>query len=293
MGEGIFDTGVDRRYRSRSMGSRTMRAAVLLAAALALACAVQSGGGGAGYPGYPGGAAPGYPGYPGGGLPGSERDEAIATCARHAERVARPDGARDVDLDRLVSVQPQGGRIDVLAYYAIDYRTGRSIAYGECRVDRSPWRVLSFRWDDSRPPGPPGGDDLERARDGCRAEVERSGYAFRRFTGVTPGDRTVAVEMDARRGNASFEAACSYERRSGKTRITRVTEQPAGGDDFVKTAVGICKREANQRRLSVKGILAAVPERDGARIDFDVRIDNRKVRAVCRVSRDGRVDFDL
>ena len=276
-----------------------MRLVALLAAALALGCVTQTGGTGPAYPGSPGGAAypggPGYPGgpYPGSDLQGSERDEAIATCARHAQRVARPEGARDVDLDRLLGVRPQGGSIDVLAYYAIDYRYGRTIAYGECRIDRSPWRVLSFRWDDSRPPSAPGGDDVERARDGCRAEVERNGYTFRRFTAVTPGDRSVAVEMDARRGNASFEAACSYERRSGQTRITRVTEQTAGGDDFVKTAVGICKREANQRRLSVKGILAAVPERDGARVDFDVRIDNRKVRAVCRVSRDGRVDFDL
>ena len=271
------------------------RAAALLVASLALACVVP-GGGGSYDPGYDGGYDPSYPVYPGpgsgSGLSHGERNEAVATCTRHAQRVARPEGARDVDLDRLISVRPQGGRIDVLAYYTIEYRHGRSTAYGECRVDRSPWRVMSFRWDDPRPPQPPGGDEVSRARSACKQAVEREGYALRRYTGVTPGRRYVSVEMNVRRGNASFEAACSYEIGSGRTRIERVTAEHGGGD-FVQTAVGICKREANQRRLSVKGILQAVPERNGARVDLDVRIDNKKVRAVCRVRYDGRVDFEL
>jgi hypothetical protein len=272
------------------MQKASMRAAALLAASLAIACVVPVDGGSGGGS-YPGGGYPVYPG-PGDDFSQGERNEAVATCTRHAQRVARPQGARDVDLDRLISVRPQGGRIDVLAYYSIEYRHGRSTAYGECRVDRTPWRVTSFRWDDPRPPQPPGGDDLERARDGCRAAVEREGYGFRRFTGVTPGGRYVSVEMNVRRGNASFEAACSYERSSGRTRIERVTAEHGGGD-FVQTAIGLCKREANQRRLSVKKILSAVPERNGARVDFEVRIDNRSVRAVCRARYDGRVDLDL
>ena len=266
-----------------------MRAVALLAASLAIACVVP---GGSGYNpggGYPGG---GYPVVPGGDLSQGERNEAAATCTRHAQRVARPQGARDVDLDRLISVRPQGGRIDVLAYYTIEYRDGRSTAYGECRLDRSPWRVLSFRWDDARPPQPPGSDDLERARDRCRGAVEREGYDFRRYTGVTPGSSYVSVEMNVRRGNASFEAACSYERRSGKTSITRITAEHTGGD-FVQAAIGMCKREANERRLSVKKMLSAVPEKNGARVDFEVRIDNRSVRAVCRARYDGRVDLEL
>jgi len=267
------------------MEPSSLRAAALLAATLAVACVVPGGGG------YSGGGYPVSPG-PGADFSQGERNEAVATCTRHAQRVARPQGARDVDLDRLISVQPQGGRIEVLAYYTIDYRNGRSTAYGECRVDRSPWSVLSFRWDDARPPQPPGGDDLERARDRCREAVEREGYGFRRYSGVTPGGRYVSVEMNVRRGNASFEAACSYDRRSGKTRIERITAEHGGGD-FVQTAIGLCKREANERRLSVKKILSAVPERDGARVDFEVRVDNRSVRAVCRARYDGRVDLDL
>ena len=263
------------------MRSRPVRRAALLAACLPLACVSPSGG--RAPVAYPAG---------GNGFSSGERNEAVATCTRHASRVARPEGARNVDLERLVSVQPRGGRLVVLAYYAVGYRDGRSTAYAECQIDRSPWRVTSFRWDDARPPQPPGGDDLDRARDSCRAEVERRGYDLRRFTAVTPGTRYVSVEMNLRRSGGSFEAACSWERRSGKARIERITAEHAGGD-FVQTAIGLCKREANERHLSVKKMLSAVPERDGARVEFQVKIDNRDVRAVCRARYDGRVDFDL
>lgn len=266
------------------MRKHPIRAALLLALALPVACVAPGGG----YGGYPGG----YPYPEEGGMSSGERREAVASCTRHAQRVARPEGARDVDIDRLLSAQPRNGRIDVVAYYTIDYRDGRATAYAECRVDRSRWRVLSFRWDDARPPQPPGSDDAERARDRCRDEVRRSSYEFRRFTSVTPGSRYYAVEMDVRRSSTSFEAACSYERRTGRARLTRVTAENSGGD-FVNSAVGLCRQEAKRRGLSVRKVLSAVPDRYGALVSLEVRRGSSTRQATCRARFDGRLDFDL
>jgi hypothetical protein len=269
------------------MYPRLSRAVTALALCASLGCVADGG-----YPSYATGG--GYPGYPtSGGLTSADRRDAVATCTRHAERAAKPEGAKDVYLDRLVSVRPQGGRIDVLAYYDVEWRHGRTTAYAECGVDRSPWRVRSFRWDDARPPGPPGSGDAERAREQCRDAVQRRGYQLRRFTSTVAGDRYVAVEMNVRRSNTSYDAECSYDRRSGSARVTSVTPESGGGGDFVQTAIGRCRQEARRRDLPVKRVLSAEPERHGARVELEVKRGSSHARATCRVRYDGRLDFAL